>query len=190
LIEFIIFLSKQKSILFVEEKKLKTVVIRRVKEKRFFTYIRNDWNRRMVKDIVLVVWKPPTAPWLKVNTNGSVIGGYAACGGLFRDHSGTFRGAFVCNIGTQSVFYAEVMAIIFAIEYAVHHGWRNIWLESNSTSALRIFSNALLVPILLRNRWHNACNLGIQVISSHIFREGNCCADYLTNLGHSVVGAI
>jgi len=147
-------------------------------------------HRRMVKDIVLVVWKPPTAPWLKDNTDGSVISGHAACGGLFRDHSGTFRGAFVCNIGTQFGFYAEVMAIIFAIEYAARHGWRNIWLESDSTSALRIFSNALLVPMLLRNRWHNARNLGIQVISSHIFREGNCCADYLANLGHSVVGAI
>ena len=43
-------------------------------------------HRRMVKDIVLVVWKPPTAPWLKVNTDGSVIGGHAACGGLFRVH--------------------------------------------------------------------------------------------------------
>ena len=145
-------------------------------------------HRRMVRDIVLVLWKPPTAPWLKVNTNGSVIGGYTACGGLFRYHAGTFRGAFVCNIGTQSVFYAEVMAIIFAIEYVVRHGWKNIWLESDSTSALRNFSNTLLVPMLLRNRWHNARNLGIQVISSHIFREGNCCADYLANLGHSVEG--
>ena len=147
-------------------------------------------HRRMVRDIVLVLWKSPTAPWLKVNTDGSVIGGYTACGGLLRDHSGMFRGAFVCNIGTQSVFYAEVMAIIFAIEYAARHGWRNIWWESDSTSALRIFSNTLLVPMLLRNRWHNARSLGIQVISSHIFWEGNCSADYLANLGHSVVGEI
>jgi len=47
-----------------------------------------------------------------------------------------------------------------------------------------------LVPILLRNRWHNARNLGIQVISSHIFREGNCCADKLAALGHSIVGEV
>jgi len=51
LIEFIIFLSKKKIILLVEEILfillveeffLKTMVIRRVKEKCFFTYIRND----------------------------------------------------------------------------------------------------------------------------------------------------
>lgn len=40
---------------------------------------------RRLKEIVLVLWKTPTAPWLKVNTDGSVIGGFAACGGLFHD---------------------------------------------------------------------------------------------------------
>ena len=43
---------------------------------------------------------------------------------------------------------------------------------------------------MLRNRWHNASNLGIQVISSHIYREGNCCADKLANMGHSVQGSV
>jgi len=51
-------------------------------------------NCRSVKEIIMVLWKAPTAPWLKVNTNGSVIGGHAAYGGLFRDSLGTFRGAF------------------------------------------------------------------------------------------------
>jgi len=60
----------------------------------------------------------PTAPWLKVNTDGSVIGEHAAFGGLFRDHLDTFRGAFSCNVGLQSVYYSEVLAIILAIEFA------------------------------------------------------------------------
>ena len=110
--------------------------------------------------------------------------------GLFRDNLGTFCGAFSCNVGLQSVFYAEVLGIIFAIEFAARSGWRNIWLESDSTSALMIFSNSLLVPIMLRNRWHNARNLGIQVISSHIYREGNCCVDKLATSGHSMVGEV
>ena len=102
----------------------------------------------------------------------------------------TFRGAFHCNIGLQSVFYAEVLGIILAIEYAAREGWRNIWLKSDSTSALLIFSKSILVPIMLRNRWHNARQLGIQVISSHTFREGNCCADKLALMGHFCVGAV
>ena len=36
---------------------------------------------RRVKDVVQVLWKPLTTPWLKVNTDGSVLGGFAACGG-------------------------------------------------------------------------------------------------------------
>jgi ribonuclease HI len=147
-------------------------------------------NCRRVKDIIMVMWKAPTPPWLKVNTDGSVINGYAACGGLFRDNLGTFRGAFYSNIGIQSVFYAEVMGIIIAIENAAKYNWTHLWIESDSTSALRIFSNSSLVPMMLRNRWYNARNLGVQVISSHIYREGNNCADKLANLGHSIVGDI
>jgi len=89
----------------------------------------------------------PFRSLVEVNTDGSVIGGHATCGGLFRDTLGTFRGAFYCNIGIQSVFYAEVLEIILAIEFAAQKRWSNIWLESDSTSALMIFSNSLLVPL-------------------------------------------
>jgi len=64
-------------------------------------------------------------------------------------------------------------------------------LESDSTStALLTFSYPSLVPFLLRNRWHNARTLGIHIISSHIFREGNSCADRLANLGHAISGSV
>jgi len=103
---------------------------------------------------------------------------------LFCDHSGAYLGAFASNIGTSSVFFAEVSGYILALEYAATNGWKNIWLESDSTSALAIFKIDYLVPVLLRNRWHNARSQGLQVIASHIFREGNSCADLLANLGH------
>ena len=79
---------------------------------------------------------------------------------------------------------------ILALEYVAHHGWTNVWLESDSSNALHVFKNISLVLILLRNWWLNARNLHIQVISSHIFQEGNMCADRLANLGHSVVGQV
>lgn len=143
-----------------------------------------------VKEIIPVVWKAPTSPWLKVNTDGSVINGNAACGGLFLDSRGSFLGAFVCNIGVASVFHLEVLAFILAMEHAALHGWRNVWLESDSSSAILIFSNPSLVPLLLRNRWYNAHSLGIQIIASHIFCEGNCCADRLANMGHAIEGSV
>jgi len=83
-----------------------------------------------------------------------------------------------------------VLGIILAIEYAARQGWRNIWLESDSTSALLVFAKPMLVPIMLRNRWQNARLLGIQVISSHIFREGNRCAYKLASIGHAIAGVV
>lgn len=147
-------------------------------------------HHRKFKYIILVLWKSPSSPWLKVNTDGSVIGHSVACGGLFRDSLGTFLGAFSCNIGTASIFHAETLAYILAIEHTAQHGWRNLWLESDSSSALLVFSKSSLVPWMLRNRWHNARNLDVQVITSHIFREGNSCADKLANMGHGIIGSI
>lgn len=147
-------------------------------------------HRRSMREIVSVCWKPPSAPWVKVNTDGSVLNNSGACGGLFRDHLGTFLGAFVGNLGRCSVFDTEVSGFILVMEHAALHGWYNIWLESDASSALMVFKNPSLVPILLRNRWHNARTLNVQVISSHIFREGNVCVDRLANLGHSVVGEV
>jgi len=126
--------------------------------------------------MLLVTWKAPST---------SLIGTHAACGGLFRDHLGSLLGAFACNIGLSTVFNVEVYAFLLALEYAAHNGWRNVWLQSDSPSALMVFKNLSLVLVLLRNHWHNACNQGIQIITSHIFREGNCCANLLTNMGHS-----
>ena len=143
-------------------------------------------HNRCVRDILLVSWKAPSAVWIKVNTDGSVIGTHAACGGLFRDHLGTLLGAFACNVGLSTVFNAEVHAFLLALEYAAQHGWRHVWLESDSTSALIDFKNRSLIPVIIRNRCHNTCNQGIQIITSHIFREGNGCADLLANLGHLI----
>lgn len=90
----------------------------------------------------------------------------------------------------SSVFHAEILAFILAMEHVAHHGWRNIWLESDSTIALMTFANPSLVPLLLWNRWHNARGLGVHVISFHIFREGNSCADKLANMGYDIQGSV
>ena len=97
-------------------------------------------------------------------------------------------GCFAGNLGDRSVFEAEIYGFIMAMEHALQKGWGNIWLESDSTSALLAFKNASLVPIRLRNKWHNCFQVGFQVISSHIFREGNGCADLLANHDQCIQG--
>lgn len=141
-------------------------------------------------EITPVFRKPPTPPLLKVNTDDSIIGAHASCGGIFWDHLGTFLDAFTCNLCGCSIFNAKILGYIWALEYATQNGWWNIMFESDSTGALLVFKNYSLVSISYWNRWHYALPLGVQIMSSHIFCEGNCCAYELVNMGHLVRGSV
>jgi len=83
-------------------------------------------HHHQIREVLSVKWKAPSTPWLKVNIYSSIIGNHGVCGGLFRDHLGTFLGAFACNVGICSVFTAEVHAFILAMEYVAHHGWMSL----------------------------------------------------------------
>jgi len=145
---------------------------------------------RPLKDIIPVVWKPPTINWVKANTDGSVVNFQASCGGIFCDFRGTFLGCFASNIGRLSVFEAELMGLIIAMESAASNSWDRLWLECDSSSVVDAFKNHSLIPVRLRNRWHNCFQHGLMVICSHIFREGNCCADKLASFDHALTDTI
>jgi len=76
---------------------------------------------RCYKDIIAVTWKAPIVGWVKANTDGSVKASLALCGGIFRDHRGTFLGVFASNLGDVTVFEAELTCILIAIENATSH---------------------------------------------------------------------
>jgi ribonuclease HI len=80
------------------------------------------------------------------------------------------------------------MAIILAIEHALARGWLHIWVESDSQVAIRATKDHTIVPWDLRNRWSNCFSHHMHILFSHIFREGNCCADKLANHGHLIPG--
>ncbi|MCI36190.1 RNA-directed DNA polymerase (Reverse transcriptase), partial [Trifolium medium] len=71
---------------------------------------------------ISVIWKALTAPWLKVNTDGSVRDNMSVCGAIFRDSSGGFFGGFSCRLDVSSVLHKELLAIIIAIEQAHQQG--------------------------------------------------------------------
>jgi len=74
----------------------------------------------------MVVWKPPSVPWVKVNTDGSMMGQLATCGGILRDNKGSLMGCFVGNLGPFYVFEAEIFGFIMSMEHALQLGWGNI----------------------------------------------------------------
>jgi len=139
-----------------------------------------------VKDIVTIIWKPPTINWVKANTDGSVVNSISSCGGIFRDFRGSFLGAFASNLGEVSVYEAEITGLMMAMEFSPKNNWYSLWLESDSSSVVKAFKNQSLIPIRLRNRWHKRMQYGLFVICSHIYREGNCCADIMADMGHGL----
>ncbi|XP_045791513.1 uncharacterized protein LOC123886223 [Trifolium pratense] len=147
----------------------------------------------------LVLWRSPLFGWMKANTDGSVTNVSAAYGGLFRDHTTRFRGCFAQKLSENhglSVIHTEIMELIIAvgflyvgisiaIEIAHNKNWNCLWLESDSKVALLAFSNIEIVPWDLRNRWLNCLSCGVTLQWSHIYREGNSCADKIAILGHA-----
>jgi len=72
-----------------------------------------------------------------------------------------------------------------AIEIAHLKGYQNVWLESDSQLVILAFKFLSVIPWSLRNRWYN-CIVRLRdmrFVVSHIYREGNACADSLANLG-------
>jgi hypothetical protein len=95
-------------------------------------------------------------------------------------------GGFASNLEHVTVYEAELTGLMFAMEYAATHNWSRLWLESDSSSAVQAFKNHSTIPLSLQNRWNNCMHLGLMVICSLIYREGNCCVDALPALGHDM----
>lgn len=140
-----------------------------------------------------VIWSPPPCHWVKCNTDGAARGalGWSACGGIFRDYRGSVLGCFAANLGVSCSLQAELFGVL-AIENAVVKGWKNLWLECDSQLVVAAFKSSYIVPWKLRNRWFNCLDSirSMRFYVSHIYREGNTCADRLANHGLSIYTGI
>ncbi|CAN1786029.1 Putative ribonuclease H protein At1g65750 [Linum perenne] len=143
----------------------------------------------LARQTQLVAWRPGDEGWFILNTDGSryTHSGSTAIGGLIRNDQGKFVHAFTANLGDCSITRAEICAIVQGMKLAWDLGIRKLLIQSDSTAA---------VAILLRddtNHQHAILALEFQELKSrswdititHVFREANCGADYLANLGHS-----
>ncbi|XP_019418611.1 PREDICTED: uncharacterized protein LOC109329402 [Lupinus angustifolius] len=135
--------------------------------------------------IVEVVWERPREGWIKVNTDGAAKGfpGMAGVGGIFRNNHGECIACFAEFIDYQSVLYAEFFAVIQAVKLACNNGWNHLWIECDSTTVVEIFNNKAKVPWKISTAWEICKSklLSMNCLISHIFREGNSCADKLAN---------
>ncbi|CAJ2635947.1 unnamed protein product [Trifolium pratense] len=136
-----------------------------------------------------VIWLPPLIDWVKCNTDGASTQISSACGGIFRNHLAEFICCFAENTDINTAYFAELCGAMRAIEIATDNGWRNVWLETDSTLVVLAFKSASLVPWKIRNRWnncmHNITNMNFMI--SHIYMEGNNCVDALAKIGLTLV---
>jgi len=141
-----------------------------------------------------VIWNPPIFNWTKCNTDGAALGnpGQAACGGLFRNSSSVFIGGFAVNLGITSALCSELVGAMLAIEIAHKKGWISLWLETDSNLVFLAFKSPKIIPWHLQNRWSNCIHLlsSMNFHVSHIYREGNKCADSIASLGLSIVSHV
>lgn len=142
--------------------------------------------------IIEVIWSPPILHWTKCNTDGSALGspGQSSCAGIFRNNHGESLGCFAANLGISNSFYAELMGVILAVECAIDRNWNNLWIESDSKLANLAVKSPNIVPWQLKNRWLNCVHLmsNMNCMITHIYREGNHCADKLARLGLALDG--
>lgn len=129
---------------------------------------------------------------VKINCDGASQGnpGISACGGIARDFDGRFLGAFARFLAVSNFLIAKINGAMFAIEFAHEKDWRNIWLETDSVAVIRAFSPPFNVPWKIRTRWINCVNIttNMSFLATHIYKQGNSCADSLANKGLTVSG--
>jgi len=132
-------------------------------------------------------WEFPSPGWVKINTDVAVRGyaGLATCGGIFRGSMEEFIGTFSAFLDVQTALVTEFYGVIYALEEAQKLGLTNVWLECDSALVCAAFTARTNVSWMLRNRWNTCLNYygKIRLRVTHIFHEGNVCADKLANLG-------
>jgi len=94
-------------------------------------------------------------------------------------------GCFAEGLNNGSSLFEELTRAMRSIEFASSKIWRNFWLETDSMLVVQVFKSQDIVLWQLRNRWSNCLSItsSMNFIVSHIFREGNACADALANMG-------
>jgi len=109
-----------------------------------------------------LIWQPPIVNCIKCNADGASNNIASSCGGIFRNHEAIFLACFAENLGGGTAFHAEMSAVMRAVELANQRGWRNLWIETDSSLVIMAFKSIIaLVPCNLRNRWIN-CNIAEQ----------------------------
>ena len=96
-----------------------------------------------------------------------------------------FISVFSAFLKVQTNMVVEFYGVIHAMEETQKIGLTNVWFECDFALVCVVFTTMTNVPWIIRNWWNTCLNYceKIKFRVTHIFREGNACADKLANLG-------
>ncbi|CAN1771029.1 Putative ribonuclease H protein At1g65750 [Linum perenne] len=140
------------------------------------------------REVHHVCWNPAPDPWITLNTDGSLMStGSAGAGGVLRMNDGQVIHAFSANLGGCSITRAEMRAIVEGTTMAWDLGIRKLAIQTDSIAAVRILQDRSRQDhqhANLARRFQELVGWDWEVSLIHVYREGNCPADYLASLGY------
>ncbi|WRX28178.1 Reverse transcriptase domain - like 10 [Theobroma cacao] len=136
----------------------------------------------------IIYWKKPSIGEYKLNVDGSSRNGlHAASGGVLRDHTGKLIFGFSENIGPCNSLKAELHALLHGLLLCKERHIEKLWIEMDALVAIQLIQHFKKGPhdisYLLESI--RMCLSSFSYRISHIFRERDQAADYLSNEGHN-----
>ncbi|EOY19200.1 Retrotransposon, unclassified-like protein [Theobroma cacao] len=137
----------------------------------------------------IINWIKPLIGELKLNVDGSSKDEFqnAAGGGVLRDHTGNLIFGFSENFGYQNSLQAELLALHRGLCLCMEYNVSRVWIEVDAQVVIQMIQNhhkgSYKIQYLLESI--RKCLQVISVRISHIHREGNQAADFLSKHGHT-----
>ncbi|XP_077252329.1 uncharacterized protein LOC143891670 [Tasmannia lanceolata] len=134
------------------------------------------------KSLLNSVLLPPPGSF-KINSDASLEDVGGGIGGTIRDSNGFLVSMFSINVEREDILTLEILGVLTSLQQALQMGCGIIWLEVDSKSTADIINGLLTIP------WRSFRRIKeIQLLLSrfqrwsitHIWREGNCVADFLS----------
>ncbi|CAN1188458.1 Putative ribonuclease H protein At1g65750, partial [Linum perenne] len=149
------------------------------------------FDSRLEKRIYVICWRAATGPNATLNMDGSVIRpmGEAAAGGALRNDCGRVLDAFAANLGSCSITRSEISAIVLGHERAWNVGVRNVEIQTDSQTAIRMLSmdtNHDHQHATIMGKYKRLLNRPWRVSLRHIYREANHLDDAMASRGHEL----
>ncbi|XP_077231933.1 uncharacterized protein LOC143868422 [Tasmannia lanceolata] len=128
-------------------------------------------------------WIKPLQGCFKTNSNASLDKEGGGIGGVIRDNNGFLVSMFSANVEVEDILALEIHAVLEGLQLAAFLGIDKIWMEVDSKSAADVINGISKIPWRCFHRIqeiHQLLSLFLQWRISHIWREGNSVADFLS----------